>query len=93
LNSLSARSWLLFTEVKTYILLKEMLASWNTTGKEFHMEAVLWRTCSSAWRQIARSLSCRWHKHDTSVILYFSGCKFVILWMWQRVIYKLCAVC
>jgi hypothetical protein len=27
LNSLSARSWLLFTEVKTYILLKEMLAS------------------------------------------------------------------
>jgi hypothetical protein len=31
LESLSATSWLLFTEVKMYILLKEMLASRNTT--------------------------------------------------------------
>jgi hypothetical protein len=93
LNILSTRSSLISSEVKMYILLKEISTSWNTTRNEFHVGGCIMRTCSTAGLQIAGSLSWWWHKHDMSVVLYFSAWKYVILCMWQRVIHNPCSVC
>jgi hypothetical protein len=71
------------------------LASGKCIGKECHVvgRIMITRTCSIAWRHIAGSLSGRWCRHDISLVLYFSGWKAVILWLWQRVTYKPCALC